>query len=209
MSFLDEINNDISWRMSELASIKTIPLRYHLLPEHKALLIKYSVPSIYALWEGFVKNAFGVYIREINKLAIPISDVHIDLLTHTLSSIDKLSLENPRMSYRTKREFIEFYQNTISLPLIITDKLPTKSNVDFGVINEILIRFNLKQLPKSFEGGLKKLLRFRNSIAHGDISIPVKMENIEFFSKLINDLMVEILLNIESGYNSKTFLKTI
>lgn len=209
MLFIDEINNDITWRMSELASLKTIPLRYRLSLEHKKLLIRYSVPSMYALWEGFVKNAFGLYIKEINNLEIPINDVHIDLLTHTLSSIDKLSLENPRMSYATKKEFIEFYQNTICQPLIITDKLPTKSNVDFDVINEILQRFNLEQLPKSFEKGLKKLLRFRNSIAHGDISIPVKMEDIEFFSKLIIDLMMDILLNIENGYTRRTYLKTI
>jgi hypothetical protein len=209
MSFIDEINNDVYWRTSELASLKTIPLRYRLSPEHKELLIKYSVPSIYALWEGFVKNAFWLYIKEINRLAVPINDVHIDLLTHTLSSIDKLSLENPRMSYKTKKEFIEFYQNTICQPLTISDKLPTKSNVDFTVINEMLQRFNLEQLPKSFESGLKKLLKFRNSIAHGDISIPVKVENIEFFSKLVIDLMAEILLNIEDGYTRRTYLKTI
>lgn len=209
MSFIDEINNDIAWRMSELASLKTIPLRYNLLPEHKELLIKYSVPSIYSLWEGFVRNAFELYIREINKLSIPIGKVQMDVLAHTLSSIDKLSLENPRLSFRAKKEFIEFYHNTICNPLIISYKLPTKSNIDFKIINEILLRFNLAQLPKSFEGGLQKFLRFRNSIAHGDMSIPVKLENVEFFSKLVIDLMSELLLKIEEGFNNRTFLKVV
>ncbi|GHT77614.1 hypothetical protein AGMMS50262_19090 [Bacteroidia bacterium] len=210
MSFIEEINIDIDWRMSELASLKTIPLRYNLLPEHKGLLIKYAVPSIYALWEGFVKNTFGFYIKEINKLQIPINEVHIDLLTHTLSSHDKLCLENPRINYKTKKEFILLYQTTISQPLRLTDKLPTKSNVNFDIINDILMRFNLKQLPKNeFNDRLNKLLNFRNKIAHGEKSISVKIEDIEIFSKLVNDLMVETLLRIESGYNSRTFLKTV
>ena len=71
MYFIDEINSDIQWRMSELASLKTIPLRYNLLSHHKEMLIKYTIPSIYALWEGFVKNSFELYVREINKLNIP------------------------------------------------------------------------------------------------------------------------------------------
>ncbi|ADL06551.1 MAE_28990/MAE_18760 family HEPN-like nuclease [Lacrimispora saccharolytica] len=208
MSFIDEINNDINWRMSELASLKTIPLRYRLPTEHKQLLIKYSIPSMYALWEGFVKRAFGLYIKEINSLAIPINDVDINLLTHALSSIDKLKLENPRTNYKTKKEFISLYQNTICQPLVITDKLPTKSNIDFSVMNEILQYFNLEQLPDSFKTGLGKFLKFRNSISHGDDSIPITVKDIEFFSKLIIDLMTEILLIIETGYTHQTYLKT-
>ena len=206
MSFIDEIYIDLNWRISELASLKTIPLRYHLLPDHKELLIKYSVPSIYALWEGFVKNAFWLYIREINMLALQTNNVHINLLTHSLSSIDKLSLENPRVTYKAKKKFIEYYQNTICQPFKITDKLPTKSNIDFAVMSEILQRFNLEQLSSSFETKLSKLLTFRNKIAHGDYSIPVKVEDIEFFTQLVIDLMTAILLNIENGHIRQTYL---
>lgn len=207
MYFIDEINSDIQWRMSELASLKSIPLRYNLLPHHKEMLIKYTIPSIYALWEGFVKNSFELYIREINKLNIPIEEVHINVITHTLSSYEKLYLENPRMNFVSKKEFVEFYQTKISQPLNITNKIPTKSNVDFGVINDILTRFNLNLLPKIFEGKLRKLLKFRNSIAHGETSLPVKLEDVTFFSQLVNDLMIEIIIRLDEGYKSQTFKK--
>lgn len=207
MYFIDEINSDIQWRMSELASLKSIPLRYNLLPHHKEMLIKYTIPSIYALWEGFVKNSFELYIREINKLNIPIEEVHINVITHTLSSYEKLYLENPRMNFVSKKEFIEFYQTKISQPLNITNKIPTKSNVDFVVINDILTRFNLNLLPKTFESKLKKLLKFRNSIAHGETSLPVKLEDVTFFSQLVNDLMIEIIIRLDEGYKKQTFKK--
>lgn len=205
MSYIDEIDSDIRWRMSELASLKTIPLRYNLLQHHKDILIKYTIPSIYALWEGFVKNSFELYVRNINSLGISINDLHINVLTHTLSSCEKLYLENPRVSFVKKREFIDFYQRTLEEPLSIPSKIPTRSNIDFVVINEILERFNLELLPKAFEQGLKKLLKFRNSIAHGETSIPVSLDDVVFFSKLISDLMVEVFTRINDGDVNQTF----
>lgn len=205
MNFLYEINSDIQWRMSELASLRTIPFRYRLLPNHKDILIKYTIPSIYSLWEGYVKNTFELYAREINSLNIPIKDVHINLLTHALSNHDKLSLENPRMSFVKKKEFIDFYQKRVEEPLFLTNKLPTKSNIDYDVINEILCRFNLDKLEENYNSKLKKLLWFRNNIAHGDSSIPVSTDDISSFSDLVIDLMIDVFNRIEYGYTNKTF----
>lgn len=207
MNFIDEISSDIDWRMSELATLKTIPLRYGMLIQHKNILIKYIIPSIYALWEGFVRNSFCIYTREINKLNVSINDTHINLLTHALTSIDKLDLSNPRVNFQKKREFIEHYQHTISNTLNLEQKIPTKSNVDFSVINDILNRFNLAKMPDTYERGLKKLLRFRNSIAHGENSIPVSIEDVTEFTLLVNNLMIEVLCKIEEGYNNNTFKK--
>ena len=205
MNCLSKIQKDIDWRMSELGSLKSIPLRYKLLPHHQEMIIKYTVPSIYALWEGFVKTCFGFYISEINSLNLTVSDVHINLLVHSLTSIDKLRLENPRNSFKSKKEFTEHYLTVISRPFEITDVLPTQSNVNFAVMNEILLLFNLRPLPVSFDNPLGKLVNFRNSIAHGEIRIPIKLKDIEYFTKLLNDLMVEIALRIEEGLHTKSF----
>lgn len=204
--FIDHIKLDIEWRMSELASLKTIPVRYRLSNHHSELLIKYAIPSIYALWEGYVKKSFELYIDYINSLKLNSHDVHINLFTHSFSTEDKLALENPRMSFLKKKEFVEFYQTKSKEKFTIPKKIPTKSNVDFDVINEILERFNLEKLPKDiYEAKLKKLLHFRNSIAHGEISIPIKNKNLSEFSMLINNLMVEIFERIENGKTNETY----
>jgi hypothetical protein len=197
--------------MSELASFKTIPFRYSLSPENTELIIKYTVPAIYALWEGFVKNAFEFYIKEINNNNISVNDVHLNILVHFVSSHDKLRLENARLDFTKQKEFIECYHNKINQPICINiNRSLTKSNLNFDVTNDILIRFNLKTLPANeFNDRLNKLLHFRNKIAHGDKSISVTMNDIESFSKLVNDLMSEILLCIEDGHKNKTFLKTM
>jgi len=205
MSCIEEIQKDIDWRMSELGSLKSIPLRYKLLPHHQEMIIKYTVPSIYALWEGFVKASFKGYASEINSLGLAVNDVHINLLVHGLTSIDKLRLENPRNSFKSKKEFTEYYLNVISKPFELSDVIPTNSNVNFGVINEILLLFNLQLLPNHFDKPLNKLVNFRNSIAHGEIRIPIKIKDIEDFSHLLNDLMVEVILRIENGLKTNSF----
>lgn len=205
MSCLQEIQSDIDWRMSELGSLKSIPLRYNLLKHHQEMIIKYTIPSIYALWEGFVKSSFKCYVSEINSLSLNVNEIHINLLVHGLTSIDKLRLENVRNSFKSKKEFTEHYLTIISKPFELAEIIPTNSNVNFDIINEILHLFNLELLPKKFNKPLNKLVNFRNSIAHGEVRIPIQMQDVEDFSHLLNDLMVEIILRIEGGLSTQTF----
>lgn len=205
MSFLAEIVEDINWRTSELASLRTIPFRYKLTTNHKNLLIKYTAPSIYSIWEGYIKNTFDLYIRELNNLNLTADLTNRNLLTHILSSYDKLCLENPRMNFKKKLEFVNFYQEKIGQPLIINNKLPTKSNIDFDVVNEILLRFNIDLLPITYKPSLNKLLKFRNSIAHGDSSIPVSRDDIGEFATLVIDLMTEIFTKLEISYLNQKY----
>ena len=207
MKIIKDIEADIAWRMSELGSLKSIPLRYNLLHHHQEMIIKYTIPSIYALWEGFVKNSFRSYIEEINSLNLSVNEIHINLLVQSLTTIDKLRLENPRNSFKSKKDFTEHYFAVISRPFEMSEILPTRSNVNFEVINEILLLFNLEPLPKTFDKPLDKLVLFRNSIAHGEVRIPIKINDIVAFTQLLNDLMIEIILRIEKGLVSRTYLK--
>ena len=107
----------------------------------------------------------------------------------------------------SKKEFTEYYFEVISKPFEISEIIPTRSNVNFEVINEILLLFNLESLPKTFDKPLSKLVLFRNSISHGEVRIPIKIKDIESFTQLLNDLMIEIILRIERGLDSRTYLK--
>lgn len=205
MNCLSIINEDVSWRMSELASLRSIPLRYNLLEHHREMILKYTVPSIYSLWEGFVKSSFESYVCDINSLRLNVSEVNINLLVHGLTSNEKLKLERTRTSFKSKKEFIEHYRIAISKPFEITEVVPTNSNVTFDVINEILHLFNLDLLPDEFKKPLHRLVHFRNSIAHGEIKIPVKIEDIEKFANLLNALMVEITVRIDAGWTSRRY----
>jgi hypothetical protein len=209
MSLLDLENDlfqDISWRISELSQIKTIPFRYKMTEANKNMLIKYSVPSIYALWEGFVVSSFHYYRREINALNIPIEKVNIKLLTHAINCQDILNLGNARKDFNVQVKFVEEIMPFISGNFEIVGSIPTESNVNFKVMNKLLILHNLKELDKKHEGNLNKLLKFRNCVAHGDNSIPVEIKDINFFTQLITDLMYEVFETITYGLKEKSYL---
>jgi hypothetical protein len=216
MSLLEEkISNEIKWRTDEIATLKFLPFHSNLSDEQKRILKKHTIPALYSLWEGFVKDAFTHYIDEINSLNIILEDIAPELLAHSFDMhymknknyLNEVPKDFEKSVKRINLFFNDFKDSINKNIAVIPSTLPTESNINHEVITKILIRFNLENLPKDpFERNLNKLLNFRNSIAHGDFSIPVKTETIEEFSQLVIQLMDEILLRIIDGYKNKTYL---
>ncbi len=190
-----EIQSDINWRVSEISNIKTIPLRYNILDSHKKTLILYSVPSLYSLWEGYVKNTFQLLTSYLNNLEIQSRLVHINILTHAIEN--ECLLGNERKHFDRKINLVESSLNIYDSLLSIKQSIPTESNVNYKVINKVLERFNIRFLDNKYERPLNRLLLFRNKIAHGENSITVNTNDIQDFSFLIQNLMYDILVLIE------------
>ena len=206
MNILEDIKSDIDWRMGELASLKTIPYRYNMVTHHKSLLKTYLVPAIYAIWEGFVSNTMLAYIMEINKEGIAAESIRMDILLYIADVDEKLNLTVSRTGRIQQEKFIRNMYTILTNPIKIVPKVQTKSNVNLEVINHLLTSFGLEALPDCYEGGLNKLLNFRNKIAHGEKAIIVKDDHIIEFTQLINDLMADIAIRIEEGLTKKAYL---
>jgi hypothetical protein len=203
--FIDEIVADIEWRISELASLKSIPIRYSFRTDHKEIHIKYSVPAIYAIWEGFVKNCFVIYSNHLNSLQIKRTEISVPLLTHQIDS--ECDFNNPRTGFESKQRLVSLIDNMLNDVITIKPSVPTESNVNFKVLNRILERFCIDKLDDKYESDLNKLLRYRNTIAHGENSLTVDMIHITQFISLIENLMLDIVINIERNEKNKTFKK--
>jgi len=215
-SLKERIGHEIIWRTDEIAILKTLPFHSNLSEQQKETLRKHTIPALYSLWEGFVKDAFSHYIDELNGLGITIDNIAPEILVHSfdihyIRNKDYLN-EIPKdfqKSIKRITKFVNDFKEDVNVNIIVIPKtLPTESNINYDVITKILLRFNLEILPKNpFESDLNKLLRFRNNSAHGDFSIPVQPEVVDQFSQLIIDLMSEVLLRIDDGYMNKTYLK--
>lgn len=209
MTIQEEISTDIDWRNGELAELRIILHKARLTPAQRDTYIRYIVPAIYALWEGFIKNSIRLYSKEINKSNVPLTSLHENLLTHAITSDIKLSLDKERIQFDKQKDFSLYICEYIGKPFPTTNRLQTKSNVNYDVLSDILNRFNLGMIvDKKVEQTLNKLLFFRNSIAHGDNSIPVTEEHINEFVQLIQDLMLEVYNKIDFAINNKTYLRT-
>ena len=203
VTFIDEILADIDWRVSQLATLKSIPIRYSFSPEHKELQIKYTIPAIYAIWEGFVKNSFIIYSNHLNTLSIGRSEIAMPLLTHQLDS--ECDFNNPRINFDSKQRMVSLLDSLLTDIVIIKPSVPTESNVNFKVLNKILERFCIVKVSDDYEQKLNKLLLFRNKIAHGENSISVNLTHVTEFISTVENLMLDIAINVEQNEKDGTY----
>ncbi len=215
MNTFDEILEDIDWRKEQLLIVKTLPFLHDFSDSHKEFLIKYSIPTIYSLWEGFVQNSFQIYIRELNKLELKREEFCMNILTHSLEAYFPQFKEYPQ-EFGKKMNFIHKLHIHFEEDFRISSKVSTESNVEIEVINKLCHRFNLELLPNfPYKQRLKDFLKFRNRISHGDISLVVNQDNIDDFKtridtfiNLVEDLMQEVYQRIKKGFNeNKSYLK--
>lgn len=203
-SYLDEILVDVNWRISEMANLKFIPFKYNFNKDHKEIHLKYSIPAIYSIWEGFVKNCFTIYSIHLNSLLIKRNEIAAPLLTHQLDSI--CNFNNPRVNFESKLKMVSIINSTLTDIIIIKSNVPTDSNVNFTILNKILERFCIENVDQSYEKKLNKLLLFRNKIAHGENSILVNMDVVIELIKTVEGLMYDVIINIENSEKQRLFL---
>lgn len=206
--FQEELLYEIEWRTNEISILKTIPFLYPLSDVQRRTIERHTIPAMYSLWEGYVVSAFQIYVRELNRLKLTADKIRSCILTHAIDT--DLCLSNGRAVFEKKEQFIEKLSNFFNGEVIIPNKLPTESNINYRVINSILYRFSLESLPeRPYKKELDKLLLVRNSIAHGEVSIPIDKEIIAEISFTILNLMHDVFNRIVDGHNTKTYLRCI
>lgn len=201
----EELEVEIEWRIGEISILKSVPLTLSLVNRRK-ILQKYSIPAFYALWEGFVVAAFEIYTKKINELQLCMDTIHPCILTHDIDM--KNSLKDGRVNFVKQIEYVTEFKNYFSSNLNIIGKVPTKSNVKYKTINNILSRFNLDKFDKStYEFKFKKLLMYRNDIAHGENSLNVDGVIVQEMSDAVIQFMDELSNILVKGFTDKTYLK--
>lgn len=211
-----ELLSDIEERRELMSRIKALCPRYDFSPEDEQLFLNYSIPIVYAIWEGFIQTSFQIYIRELNKLNLNINNIcHSILIYHIESTFSQFKQYPTKNNLKNKVKFFErlglFYQcNT----LIIHAEVNTESNVNFDVLNRILTDFNLEEIPDYPEPRYslayelnEKLLKIRNAVAHGDNSIVVKREDLERVIRLVERLMDLVFERIKTGFTNKSYFR--
>ncbi len=189
---------------TKMYKCKTVHLRYSMLPEHRQFLLRQSILGIYAEWEGFIKKSIALYLQEINKEHIPFSRLHDYYISYQTDNIAKF--KSPKTDFGTiaklSRNLYDMYQG----PVVFNTGVNTESNANLKVANSILKKLCLECLSSEYEVPLNKLLKFRNSIAHGDEGIPVRQNDVDSFTLLVQNLATDFVLSVNEGFQSKVYL---
>ncbi len=207
MTLREKIKDAIDWRIKEISILKTAPLHPGFSEEQKQVLKRHSIPAMYSLWEGFVKDSFDIYVDYINSLKLKIDVISPKILTH---AVDVKHLKNISTDFEKRIDLVYDFWQYLKSDIVLPKELPTESNINHKIINKILDRFNLQSLPENpFSKQLDKFLFFRNRISHGDFSIPIQQSHIDEYSRLVIELMDELFIRIDDGYQKRSYLKGI
>lgn len=191
--------------------------QYNLIPKHYKIFSTNSIPMLYAIWEGFIQNIFGLYIDGINSLQLPLFDLHESIVIYCMERKFR-QLKNYPQDTRRKINYINnmraFYANEYrELPRVID----TQSNVGLEVLNKLLLQFNIDKYPDywqdyshpvSLKDTFKLFLRLRNKVAHGGELLPddsINRDEYQRFKKLVIDLMYDIRDKMLNNLNNSKF----
>lgn len=208
-----EIKSDIQERKELMSKIKTFSSRYPFDSEDKELFLRYSIPTVYAIWEGFIQTSFQTYVDELNTLNLTTMTLCKPILVYHLETNFKQFKEYPGKPTGKIVFFDKLSQFYQSESIEITREINTESNVGFNVLNKILAIFNLQGIQEYPEPrySIKQdldgfLLRKRNAIAHGELSTAVSQEDIERAIYLIETLMDLVFDRIIEGFETQSYL---
>ena len=105
MNLKSNLDDEIKWRIGELALIKTNHKSRNISMERRNVILKYSVVSIYALLEGFVVKAFDLFFSEINKRHHDKNEFEISIVGDYLDR--EMNLFNERKATNSKYKLVK------------------------------------------------------------------------------------------------------
>ncbi len=124
---------------------------------------KYSIPIIYANWEGFFKEAILAYYNFINR-----NDIEID--THILTQIlihNEILKDEPIKAFKARKNLIERIKNVFENPNFKNQR-PKISDLGLKEANKFLEENDFKIIELENGGIIHQLANERHKIVHGD-----------------------------------------
>lgn len=166
--FFDRIDKEKAWRVKELLAFKNQIESLTKNPSNQNVLLRASVPLLYAHWEGFVKTSCETYLKFVSGKRIILNKLQPQFAAIALGKQIQ-SQEMKKISTRT--ESVKFIVDNLEKPSDIPTNgvIKTKSNLKFEVFEDICFILNIDS--KQFEtkkATIDDLVDNRNTIAHGN-----------------------------------------
>lgn len=194
--------------------------RYNLSRKHFEIFAVQSITMIYSVWEGFIQQAFQLYLTELNTKGIEFQNFRDEIVIFHVENTFKQLRNYPEKESRKVKFYSDLSNFFSSKHYYLSYPINTENNVSFDILNKILKTFCLKPFDEhwkqykypnpNLKESLTSFLRYRNGVAHGgDISSEEKVTQkvYEKYKNLVTNLMYEIYFKMMTGLENKTYLK--
>ncbi|QWG71334.1 hypothetical protein EXW50_10675 [Bacillus mycoides] len=166
-----KLDGNISFRKQELSILKT--QIEASVGKTLNTFIRAGIVMIYAHWEGFIKEAAKEFLNYLNKQNIAQADLKDNF--HAVALKYKfIDCSQSKKSSKHSELLNEIKYNSLSIFSVDLNKtdapiVNTESNLKSSALDEILFTLGIDKQPFELKYQLidEKLLKSRNSIAHG------------------------------------------
>lgn len=163
---MDDLKENIwdekEWRQLELTSIKNISCNEKFFKDEDfKILYKYYIPTIYSLWEGFLKDSLNHYSSYLNRNKLNNS---INVIANIVE--EKNIFNKNSNNFHDIKNLIKEIQEILEKPKIKEDR-PKSHILDYKNSNLLLEKFDLPHLKIEYQTKMNNLKIERNMIAHG------------------------------------------
>jgi hypothetical protein len=178
---IEEILESNKWRDGDFAKFKVNSTNVD-----EDLWCRMCIPMIYAHWEGFVVSSIKLLLEHLNKLELNPQDVKTSLVVVGLG--DSYKSLSGKQSFKQRVEFTDKFSRICQEQLKFSKKVDTKSNLRSDILKELCEMFSLDSSGfDEHTGDIDRLVNVRNSIAHGENSIVVRMDNVEKYINAVTN----------------------
>lgn len=203
--FLIQCQEDMHWRTQEIALIRKATVLMGASEEIREVLRRYSVPALYAVWEGFVVTTLAEFAMRLNKQHLLLRRVHYNLVRRDAwerFNLSSLPLDREKQA-SILSQMCRYFQGHLELK---TD-IHTNSNVDYKELCRLMTSFGVAVPDETqYKGRLAKFLNMRCCLAHGNNKLHVTEEIIKEFADLVAELMEDVVEILDCALKNKLYL---
>lgn len=200
----DVLDTEYSWRLQEIANLKTAVRSSRDLG--KFTIIRASVPSLYAHWEGFIKNSATSYLEFVNGQNLKYCELQTCFIVFGVKKhINDLVASGQSATSIGALEFIRKELNN-KARLKIESAIRTESNLGWGVFKNIATSIGVSVDAYESKENLidKSLLHRRNCIAHGEY-LDLGQDEFRELADEVLGLMRSFKTDIENSASMQAF----
>lgn len=200
----DRLNNDLAWRKKELSTllndVNTAPIK------KKPTALRSAIVLLYAHWEGFIKLASETYLSYVKSKKLTLKELDKCFIALSLKHRLKEFESSNKSTIHTK--MVDYLFNYLHESANFHDQnvILTNSNLNYSTLREILTTIGIDCSPYELKEKLidSKLLKFRNSIAHGQELLLTKEEYQVIHNEIFN-MINEINNRIQNAALNQSF----
>ncbi len=207
----DRLSEDLAWRKKELSDLNSlISSRDFAISKHNAML-RSGITLLYAHWEGYIKNAGTCYLEFVSRRKLTYVELNMNFVAIAMKDkLQEVKETNKATVFTEATKFI-ITQSSQKSSIPYEGIISTASNLSSAILREIICILGLDYSFYETKENLidEKLLKRRNTIAHGESLPYLSLDRDEYFEihLKILEMMEDFRTQIENSAVLELYLR--